>query len=142
MSIDPLFSFTAMSTEGKEKAVAIAEYFTARTWDFVDDPDDFIEAIRCYEKAKQSLQAGGADSEKIADIDKAIHYCELLRAGYQDALAAQDDFLPDRGTRETYDPNIWEEVAGGLIRKSDYFSRAEQIEDDREPRRQQQDGGF
>lgn len=50
----------------------LAEYFTARTWDFVDDPDDFIEAIRCYEKAKQSLQAGGADSEKIADIDKAI----------------------------------------------------------------------
>jgi hypothetical protein len=50
----------------------LAEYFTARTWDFVDDPDDFIEAIRCYEKAKQSLQAGGADSGKIADIDKAI----------------------------------------------------------------------
>jgi hypothetical protein len=50
----------------------LAEYFTARTWDFVDDPDDFIEAIRCYEKAKQSLQAGGANSEKIVDIDKAI----------------------------------------------------------------------
>ena len=50
----------------------LAEYFTARTWDFVDDPDDFIEAIRCYEKAKQSLQAGGADSERIADMDKAI----------------------------------------------------------------------
>jgi len=54
--------------------VKLAEYFSAKTWDFVDDPDDFIEAIRCYEKAKQSLslQAGGADSEKIADIDKAI----------------------------------------------------------------------
>jgi prefoldin subunit 5 len=50
----------------------LAEYFAARTWDFVDDPDDFIGAIRCYEKAKQSLQAGGADSERIADIDKAI----------------------------------------------------------------------
>jgi DNA repair ATPase RecN len=47
----------------------LAEYFAAKTWDFVDDPDDFIEAIRCYEKAKQSLQA---DSEKVADIDKAI----------------------------------------------------------------------
>jgi hypothetical protein len=52
--------------------VKLAEYFSAKTWDFVDDPDDFIEAIRCYEKAKQSLQAGGADIEKIADIDKAI----------------------------------------------------------------------
>jgi len=50
----------------------LAEYFSARTWDFVDDPDDFIEAIRCYEKAKQSLQAGGADSERTAEIDKAI----------------------------------------------------------------------
>ncbi|MGA2071313.1 MAG: hypothetical protein ABSG97_08175 [Sedimentisphaerales bacterium] len=50
----------------------LAEYFAARTWDFVDDPDDFIEAIRCYEKAKQSLQAGGADNERIAEIDKAI----------------------------------------------------------------------
>jgi hypothetical protein len=52
--------------------VRLAEYFAAKTWDFVDDPDDFIEAIRCYEKAKQSLQAGGADSEKIADMDKTI----------------------------------------------------------------------
>ena len=39
--------------------VRLAEYFTARTWDFVDDPDDFIEAIRCYEKAKESLQGSG-----------------------------------------------------------------------------------
>ncbi len=50
----------------------LAEYFSARTWDFVDDPDDFIEAIRCYEKANQSLQASGADSERIAEIDKAL----------------------------------------------------------------------
>ncbi len=49
----------------------LAEYFNARTWDFIDDPDDFIEAIRCYEKAKQSLEASG-DNEKISDIDKAI----------------------------------------------------------------------
>jgi hypothetical protein len=52
--------------------VKLAEYFIAKTWDFVDDPDEFIGAIRSYEKAKQSLQAGGADNEKIADIDKSI----------------------------------------------------------------------
>jgi len=52
--------------------VRLAEYFSAKTWDFVDDPDEFIGAIRCYEKARQSLQAGGAEAEKIADIDKAI----------------------------------------------------------------------
>jgi hypothetical protein len=50
----------------------LAEYFTAKTWDFVDDPDDFIEAIRCYEKAKQSLIYSGADKEKIQEIDNSI----------------------------------------------------------------------
>lgn len=52
--------------------VHLAEYFNAKTWDFVDDPDEFIGAIRSYEKAKQLLQASGADKDKIADIDKAI----------------------------------------------------------------------
>jgi len=54
----------------------LAEYFAARTWDFRDDPDDFIGAIRSYEKAKQSLQTSGADEEKIAEIDKAIKKLE------------------------------------------------------------------
>jgi hypothetical protein len=52
--------------------VKLAEYFSAKTWDFVDDPDEFIGAIRSYEKAKQLLQASGADKDKIADIDKAL----------------------------------------------------------------------
>ncbi|MGA2172340.1 MAG: hypothetical protein ABSG82_04920 [Sedimentisphaerales bacterium] len=50
----------------------LGEYFSARTWDFIDDPDDFIQAIRCYERAKQSLEASGADAERIAEIDKII----------------------------------------------------------------------
>ncbi len=50
----------------------LGEYFAARTWDFRDDPDDFIEAIRSYEKAKRVLQMSGADEERIAEIDKAI----------------------------------------------------------------------
>lgn len=52
--------------------VQMAEFFVSKTWDFADDPDEFIQAIRCYEKAKQSLQSGGAEAEKIAEIDKAI----------------------------------------------------------------------
>jgi hypothetical protein len=52
--------------------VRLGEYFSAKTWDFVDDPDEFISAIRSYEKAKQLLQSGGADNDKIADIDKSI----------------------------------------------------------------------
>jgi hypothetical protein len=50
----------------------LAEYFAARTWDFRDDPDEFIEAIRCYEKAKQSLLAANQPPEKLAEIDKAL----------------------------------------------------------------------
>ena len=50
----------------------LAEYFAAQTWDFKDDPDDFIQAIRCYEKAKQSLADSGAEPDKQTEIDKAI----------------------------------------------------------------------
>jgi hypothetical protein len=50
----------------------LAEYFAAQTWDFKDDPDDFIQAIRCYEKAKQSLADSGAEADKQTEIDKAI----------------------------------------------------------------------
>jgi hypothetical protein len=57
----------------------VGEYFAARTWDFRDDPDDFIAAIRSYEKAKQSLKAGGADEERIAEMAKAIDKLEKDR---------------------------------------------------------------
>jgi len=51
----------------------LAEYFAARTWDFRDDPDDFIQAIRAYEKAKQSLVDTDRDeTETIAAVDDAI----------------------------------------------------------------------
>jgi hypothetical protein len=51
----------------------LAEYFSARTWDFRNDPDDFIQAIRCCEKAKQSLVDNQKqDSDRIDQIDKKI----------------------------------------------------------------------
>jgi hypothetical protein len=51
----------------------LAEYFSSRTWDFTDDPDDFIQAIRCCEKARQSvLQIQTQDSEQIREIDEKI----------------------------------------------------------------------
>jgi len=51
----------------------LAEYFSGRTWDFRDDPDDFIQAIRCCEKARQSIATfQGQDSQKIAEIDEKI----------------------------------------------------------------------
>ncbi len=51
----------------------IADYFAARTWDFRDDPDDFIQAIRAYEKARQILQdSDRAEDQQIAQVDRAI----------------------------------------------------------------------
>ncbi len=55
--------------------IELAEYFSGRTWDFRDDPDDFIQAIRCYEKAKRFLaETQGPDSEKIDEINKKIEH--------------------------------------------------------------------
>jgi hypothetical protein len=59
---------------------ALGEYFYGRTWDFRDDPDDFIQAIRCYEKARQSiLQTYGEDSEQVDEIDQKISQLEADR---------------------------------------------------------------
>jgi hypothetical protein len=52
--------------------VQLGEYFNAKTWDFKDDPDNFISAIRCYEKAKQSLIDSGLEGDKSAEMDKNI----------------------------------------------------------------------
>jgi len=59
----------------------LADYFAGRTWDFQDDPDDFIQAIRCCEKAKQLLlERHSSDSAKVEEIDKKI---ERLNADRQ-----------------------------------------------------------
>jgi hypothetical protein len=51
----------------------LAQYFASRTWDFRNDPDDFIQAIRCYEKARQSLvETYGEDFERLKEIEQKI----------------------------------------------------------------------
>lgn len=58
----------------------LAEYFSGRTWDFKDDPDDFIQAIRCYEKAKQSASGSeAADTERIEQINERIKQLQADR---------------------------------------------------------------
>jgi len=53
--------------------IDLAEYFSSQTWDFRDDPDDFIQAIRCYEKAKQAIAGTSRlDSERIEQINEEI----------------------------------------------------------------------
>jgi methyl-accepting chemotaxis protein len=59
----------------------LAEYFYSKTWDFKDDPDDFIQAIRCYEKARQLLlKTQEQDDEKIAQITEKIKKLEADRS--------------------------------------------------------------
>ena len=60
--------------------IEIGEYFSSRTWDFENDPDDFIHAIRSYEKAKFSLaQIYDPNSERIKDIDTQIQRLQADR---------------------------------------------------------------
>ena len=50
-----------------------AAHFASKAWDFRDDPDDFIQSIRLYEKAKQLLsQAANPDPQEISEIDQKI----------------------------------------------------------------------
>lgn len=58
----------------------LAEYFSGRTWDFRDDPDDFILAIRCYEKAKQIMsKKTKPDTERIREIGEKIQELQADR---------------------------------------------------------------
>ena len=60
--------------------IDLAEYFSGRTWDFTDDPDDFIQAIRCYEKAKLlSVGAETQGSDRIGQIDEKIKQLQADR---------------------------------------------------------------
>jgi hypothetical protein len=59
--------------------IDLAEYFTGRTWDFRDDPDDFIQAIRCYEKAKQLIVSEAQDNERIGQINAKIKQLQADR---------------------------------------------------------------
>lgn len=61
----------------------LAEYFSGRTWDFRDDPDDFIQAIRCYEKARKLvLETQSPDSKKATQIDRKIEQLKEERQAW------------------------------------------------------------
>jgi len=58
----------------------LAEYFAGRTGDFRDDPDDFIQAIRFYERAKVLITGTSElDTEKIQEIDAKVAMLEADR---------------------------------------------------------------
>jgi flagellin-like hook-associated protein FlgL len=57
----------------------LAEHFTARTWDFQNDPDDFIQAIRCYEKAKELLANTERQDTETIQINEKIKQLQADR---------------------------------------------------------------
>ena len=49
------------------------KYFLQKIWDFEDDPDEFIQAIRCYEKAKSLVEAVvGPEHKLTTELDEKI----------------------------------------------------------------------
>ncbi len=59
--------------------LGLAEYFSTKTWDFQNDPDDFIQAIRCYEKAKQLLANAERRDNETNQIDEKIKQLQADR---------------------------------------------------------------
>jgi len=50
----------------------LGDYFAGRTWDFRDDPDDFIGAVRAYEMAKAAATKSERRQEEIDQIQSKI----------------------------------------------------------------------
>jgi len=68
----------------------LAEYFAGRTWDFKDDPDDFIHAIRCYERAKGLIVGKSRlDAERIQEIDGRIKLLQADRKVWEREVASR-----------------------------------------------------
>ncbi len=68
----------------------LAEYFAGRTWDFKDDPDDFIHAIRCYERAKALIVGKSRlDTERIQEIDERIKLLQADRQVWEREVASR-----------------------------------------------------
>ena len=66
---------------------SMAEYFSNRTWDFENDSDDFIQAIRCYENAKDIVSAiRGPEHEMTIDIAKKIEKLEQKKQQWVEKL--------------------------------------------------------
>lgn len=49
------------------------EHFLRKVWDFQDDPDEFIQAARCFERAKNLVaDALGENHKLVAELDAKI----------------------------------------------------------------------
>jgi len=57
----------------------LGDYFASRTWDFRDDADDFIQAIRSYEKAKRAAVSAQRKESEIEQLQAKIDELEADR---------------------------------------------------------------
>ncbi|MFA6185916.1 MAG: hypothetical protein WC770_01720 [Phycisphaerae bacterium] len=49
------------------------DYFLQKVWDFQNDPDEFIQAIRCFQRAKSLVaDALGENHKLVAELDEKI----------------------------------------------------------------------
>lgn len=49
------------------------DYFLQKLWDFENDPDEFIQAGRCFQKARELVaEALGEDNKLVAELDEKI----------------------------------------------------------------------
>ncbi|MBL7152679.1 MAG: hypothetical protein ISS79_03115 [Phycisphaerae bacterium] len=70
----------AKNVSANKYYLELAEYFAGRTFDFTDDPDDFIQAIRFYRIAKQLIEGTSQlDIEKSKEIDLKVAQLEADR---------------------------------------------------------------
>lgn len=44
----------------------LAEYFKSKTWDYQNDPDEFAQAVKCYENALKIVEASKSPEHELA----------------------------------------------------------------------------
>lgn len=67
----------------------LADYFSGRTWDFKDDPDDFMHALRAYENAKRSAILAERRQSEIDEIDQKIQNVQTQMDTWQQQMQAR-----------------------------------------------------
>lgn len=66
-------TFVQQTISEYEYWMELADYFKSQTWDFKNDPDDFMQAIRCLENAKEIVaNVRGDDNILAGEIQAGI----------------------------------------------------------------------
>jgi len=100
-------------------------YFLQKVWDFEDDPDEFIQAIRCFERAKSTVEeAVGSEHKLVAELDEKINQIKMDMARWTEQAKSRAE-LRDLELLSTLDSRlqqIQEQIAAnskdiGVIRQ-------------------------